>query len=111
MDMIPQLPPPQGHHIRKGRASFAIPRRAAQTGRSLLDQLLGGQRDDRVEAQQRWGGAGNSAIIPLALRFHPQMRLHTHHLDNTTAILKDELLERILTRCGYGMSVLGLYTY
>ena len=32
------------------------------------------QRDDRVEAQQRRGGAGNGAIIPLALRFHPQMR-------------------------------------
>src|SRR2546422_4429775 len=28
----------------------------------------------RSEAQQRWGGADNGAITPLALRFHPQMR-------------------------------------
>ena len=74
MNMLPQLPPHQGNRVRKGGASFAIPRRAAHAGRSLLDQQLSRQRDDRVEAQQRRGGARNRAIIPLALRFHPEMR-------------------------------------
>ena len=32
------------------------------------------QCNDRLQAQQRRGRAGNGAIIPLALRFHPQRR-------------------------------------
>ena len=75
MEMIPQLPPYQGNRVRKGGASLAIPRCAAHAGRSLLDQQLGSQRDDGVEAQQRRGGASNRAVIPLALRFHPQTDL------------------------------------
>ena len=74
MDVLPQLPPYQGNRIRKGRVSFVIPRRAAHASHSLFDQQLGRQCDDRVEAQQRWGGASNGALTPLALRFHPQMR-------------------------------------
>ena len=73
MDMIPQLPPHQGNRVRKGRTSFAIPRGAAHTCRSLFQQQLGGQRNDRVEAQQRRGRTGDGPIIPLALRFHPQV--------------------------------------
>ena len=74
MDMLPHLPPHPSNRVRKGGARFVIPRRTAHAGRSLFNQQLGGQRDNRIEAQQRWGGAGNGAIIPLTLRFHPQMR-------------------------------------
>src|SRR5919109_35470 len=46
MDMLPYLPPYQGNRVRKGRMRFAIPRRAAHAGHSLLDQQMGRQRDD-----------------------------------------------------------------
>ena len=72
--MLPQLPPHQGHRVCKGGARFALPRRAAHAGRSLRDPQLGRQCDERVEAQQRRGGASNRTRMPLVLRFHPQMR-------------------------------------
>jgi hypothetical protein len=37
-------------------------------GGFLPEQLMGGQDDDCIEAQQRWGGVGHGALIPLALR-------------------------------------------
>src|SRR4029453_3845742 len=52
MEMIPQVPPHPGHRVRKRGAGFAIPRGAAHTGRSLVDQQMRGQRYDRVEAHQ-----------------------------------------------------------
>src|SRR5262245_8110385 len=73
MDMLPQLLPHPGNRIRKRGAGFAIPCRAAHTCRSFFAQQMRSQCNDRVEAQQRRSGTGNSLIIPLALRFHPQM--------------------------------------
>ena len=74
MEMLPPRPPHPGYHGRKGRARFAIPRRAASAWHALREQLRGGQRDERVETPQPWGGAGHSAIRPLALRVHAQRR-------------------------------------
>jgi hypothetical protein len=62
MEMRPQLPPHQGNRIRKHGARFVLPCGAAPTGRSLVDQLLGDPRDNRLEAHQRWCGAGNGAL-------------------------------------------------
>src|SRR6266850_2892023 len=73
MTMLPYISPDQGHRIRKGGANFAIPRRASHAGRSLFDQQMRSQRDDRIQAQQGRCRAGNGTIIPLARRFHPQM--------------------------------------
>ena len=72
--MIPPLPPHQGHRLRNRGARFVIPRGAAHTGRCLCDQQMSRQRHDRGEAHQRWGGAGKSSILPLALRCPPQLR-------------------------------------
>ena len=74
MKMLPQLPPYQGYSIRKGGTRLTIPRRATHRGHSLLDQPRRVQRHDRVEAQQRRGGASHRAIMPLALRLPPQRR-------------------------------------
>src|SRR5262245_42164435 len=73
MAMTPYPSPDPGKGIRKGRMSFAIPGRASHAGCSLLAQAVGGQCDNRVEAQQRWRRASNGALIPLALCFHAQM--------------------------------------
>jgi hypothetical protein len=35
---------------------------------------MGGQRDDRIEAPQRWSGAGTGSRMPLALGLQAQMR-------------------------------------
>ena len=68
MEMLPQLSPHQGNRVRKGGARCAIPRRAAHAGHALFDQQMRVQRNDRVEAKQRRGGARNGPIIPLALQ-------------------------------------------
>ena len=47
---------------------------------SFFDQQMRGQCNDRIEAHQRRGGTGNGPRIPLALRFHPQMRPRFFHV-------------------------------
>lgn len=73
MDMIPQVASNQRDRIGKGRQGFDIPSRATHPACPLLDQQMGDQRHDRIETQQRRGTAGNRLIIPLPLRFQPQM--------------------------------------
>src|SRR5262245_40195767 len=72
--MIPQMPPNQGNGISKRGANFGIPSRDPNGDDFLLEKLMGGQGDDRIEAQQRWGRSGNGSRIPLALRLQAQMR-------------------------------------
>jgi len=74
MDMIPHMPPNQGHRISKRGAHVGIPSCDPDDSGFLLEKLRGGQRDDRIEAQQRWGGAGHGSRMPLALRLQAQMR-------------------------------------
>jgi hypothetical protein len=46
MEILPQLPPHQGHRVCKCGTYFAIPRCAAHAGRSLVDQQMGSQRNE-----------------------------------------------------------------
>ncbi len=73
MDVIPQMSPYQSNRIGKRRIGFAIPGRAAYLARALFDQQMRGQGDDRIQTQQGRRSAGDGAIIPLTLRFHPQV--------------------------------------
>ena len=45
--------------------------------------LIGPERHQREQAQQRWRGAGNRLVRPLALRLHAEMAAHLRkrHLD------------------------------
>jgi predicted ATPase len=72
MDRLPQQPPHPGNRIRKGRARFARPRRAAHTDFTLFEQQMRGQCHDRGEAHQRRCRTSHGLIMPLALRCHPQ---------------------------------------
>jgi hypothetical protein len=72
--MSPQMPPNQGNRISKRGANYGIPSRDPNAGGFLLEKLMGSQRDDRLEAQQRWGGSGNGSRILPALRLQAQMR-------------------------------------
>src|SRR5215217_3117327 len=74
MPLIPQLPPTQGHRLSIRGATCGIPRRGPDDGGFLLEQLMSGPRDDRIAAQQRWGGAGHGARMPLARRLQAPMR-------------------------------------
>jgi hypothetical protein len=66
------MPLYQGNGVRKGRARLALPRCVAYTRHTLVDQQMGSQRDDGIEAQQGRGGAGNGTLVPLALRSIPR---------------------------------------
>jgi hypothetical protein len=73
MAMLPHLPPPPGHGVRTGGTSFVRPRGTAHAERALLQQPLGGPRDQRREVPPRWRGAGHGARLPLPRRFPPPL--------------------------------------
>src|SRR5262249_22937795 len=91
-------------------ASIGIPSGLRHTLSLTLGQRLCQQRYQDRSTQQRGCHPRKRRSTPSALCFHPLIRLRTYHLDSTAAILKDELLERILTQFGYGIPVLGLYS-
>jgi len=72
MTMRPYMSPAQGHRIRTGGASVAIPRRASHAGGSLCDQQRRRPRDDRLQAQQGRCRAGHGTSMPRARRFPPE---------------------------------------
>ena len=97
MEMIPQLPPHQGNRVRKGGASFAIPRWASHAGHTLFDQQRRVQGNDRVEAQQRRAPTpyGCDRAIPNELRsllpglrnLRPLLLSHRHGLRSQVPLM------------------------
>src|SRR5918999_117908 len=71
--MIPQMASDQGNRIGKCGANVGVPSCDSDAGGFLLEKLMGNQRDNRIEAQQRWGSSGNGSRLPLALRLPSQM--------------------------------------
>ena len=99
MEVIPQVPPYQCHRIGKRRMAFGIPSRAAHATDTFFHQQVCRQGDDRIQAQQGRCRARDGPIIPLALRFHPQMssRFFKRHFHRpATPKPRHDLLGRLI---------------
>ena len=67
----PQVTADESDDIRKGGFGFGVPGGRADGQRALGSELVSQQGDERKQAQEGGGGAGNCQIRPLALGFHP----------------------------------------
>src|SRR5262245_7409263 len=100
----------RSYHTSVQRASsIGIPSGLHHTLSLTIEQRLCQQCHHNRANQHRGCQPRQRRSTPSALCFYPQMRLRKHHLDSTAVILKDELLERILTQFRYGIPVVGLY--
>jgi hypothetical protein len=73
-EMIPHVSPDQGHGIGTRWACLGMPRHASDTGGPLVDQQMGGQRDERIAAQQHRCGTAHRPLMPLARCCPPHRR-------------------------------------
>ena len=73
----PQLAAHQGEGVGEGRDRFGVPGGLRDRGRgSSLELVVGEQRHQGEETEQRWGRAGDRTIGPLALGLDAQVGPH-----------------------------------